>query len=237
MSASQTQSPSDSARPLGVHRAVWVGGGLLSLVTAGVAGALIMRAAEPGSAPAAVAVAPAQVAAVPAVPAAPAAPAPALHPVKKVPSTEARSTGTPSLQGRTTPAALCTSCGTVESVTAVQQKGEGTGLGAVAGGVLGGVVGHQVGGGDGKKAMTVIGAVGGGLAGHEIEKRARSSTVFKVQVRMEDGTRQVFQRAESMAVGTHVVVEGTTLRIARGGGASGDQPHVVRTAAPAAGRT
>jgi outer membrane lipoprotein SlyB len=141
------------------------------------------------------------------------------------------------MQGRTTPASMCASCGTVEAVTAVQQKGEGTGLGAVAGGVLGGVVGHQVGGGDGKKAMTVIGAVGGGLAGHEIEKRARSTTVYSVRVRMEDGTSKLFQRAESMAVGTHVVVEGNTLRVAREAASNDGQPRVVRTSAPAAGRT
>jgi outer membrane lipoprotein SlyB len=39
-----------------------------------------------------------------------------------------------------------TTCGTVERVTAVEQPGSGTGLGAIAGGVLGAVVGNQVGG-------------------------------------------------------------------------------------------
>jgi outer membrane lipoprotein SlyB len=233
------QDLSNPTRPFaGVHRAVWVGGGLLSLVTAGVAGALIMRAAEPG------AVATASPTALSAAPAAPGAtaepdsPAPAPQAAaKKAPAVQARTGAAPTLQGRTTPAALCASCGTVESVTVVRQKGEGTGIGAVAGGVLGGVVGHQIGGGDGKKAMTVIGAVGGGLAGNEIEKRARSSTVFNVHVRMQDGTRKVFQRAESMAVGTRVVVDGTALRIVREGSTKGDQPQFVRTGAPAAGRT
>ena len=63
-----------------------------------------------------------------------------------------------------------------------------SGVGAVAGGVVGGLLGHQVGGGNGKKAMTVIGAVGGGVAGHEIEKQARATTVYKVTVRMDDGS-------------------------------------------------
>jgi outer membrane lipoprotein SlyB len=138
----------------------------------------------------------------------------------------------------TTRTAQCTTCGVVESVNTVRQKGEGTGLGAVAGGVLGGVLGHQVGGGKGKTAMTVLGAVGGGLAGNEVEKRARGETLFDVQVRMEDGSLRTFQRAQSMAVGTHVVVEGKTLRVARdaaSNGSVGDAPRTLRTSAPAGG--
>lgn len=112
------------------------------------------------------------------------------------------------------PAPVCTNCGVVESVSAVTQKGQGTGVGAVAGGVVGGVVGHQMGGGRGKTAMTVLGAVGGALAGNEVEKRTRSETVYNVHVRMDDGSTRVVQQSQSMAVGTHVVVEGSTLRLA-----------------------
>ena len=234
-----------------VPRAVWVGGGLLSLVTAGLAGALIMRSAGPAPAPvvatpatldvgaAPVLVAPvapvaqaAQVAAPPQV-----APAKPVHHAKVVPQTEAppqagATQAGPNLQGGTMTAAICTSCGTVESVTAVQEKGQGTGLGAVAGGVLGGVVGHQVGGGTGKTAMTVLGAIGGGLAGNEVEKRARSETLFDMRVRMEDGSTRSFQRAQSLAVGTRVIVEGSTLRVARDAAPRNESP-VIRTSAPA----
>jgi outer membrane lipoprotein SlyB len=137
----------------------------------------------------------------------------------------------------TTPAALCASCGVVESVNAVQEKGEGSGVGAVAGGVLGGVVGHQVGGGNGKTAMTVLGAIGGGLAGHEVEKRVRSETRYDVRVRMEDGTSRVFHQAQSMAVGTRVVAEGGTLRVARDN-PNAEEPRLVRTSsATPGGRT
>ena len=136
----------------------------------------------------------------------------------------------------TTRAALCASCGVVESVSQIQQKGQGTGLGAVAGGLLGGVVGHQVGGGNGKTAMTVLGAIGGGLAGNEVEKRARGETLYDVQVRMEDGSMRMFQQAQSLAVGTHVVADGTTLRVAREAGSS-DEPRTVRISAPVGGRT
>lgn len=70
--------------------------------------------------------------------------------------------------------AICYSCGTIQSVQEISNKGEGTGLGAIAGGVLGGLLGSQIGGGNGKKAMAVVGAAGGAFAGHEVEKaRAR----------------------------------------------------------------
>jgi len=103
-------------------------------------------------------------------------------------------------------AAECRNCGVVEKVVAVKHKGEGTGVGAVAGGVVGGVLGHQVGGGNGKKAMTVLGAVGGGLAGHEIEKQARATTVYKVHVRMDDGTTRTVTQSTAPAVGSRIQI-------------------------------
>ena len=214
-----TSAPVSTTRS--IPRALWVGGGLLSLVAAAAAGALIMRATAPH----------ADTLTGNAVAAQPVPTKPEQH-TSKAPSAGSHA-ATPI---RTSPAVLCAACGTVESVNAVQQKGEGTGLGAVGGAVLGGVVGHQVGGGDGKKAMTVIGAVGGGLAGHEIEKRARSTTVFDVKVRMEDGSVRSFQRSEALAVGAHVVVEGTKLRLSRNNDKADEAP-MVRTSAPANGRT
>jgi outer membrane lipoprotein SlyB len=115
----------------------------------------------------------------------------------------------------TAPATLtarCDSCGTVESVQAEKHKGEGTGLGAVGGAVLGGVVGHQLGDGNGKKALTVLGAVGGGLAGHEVEKQARSSTVYRVQMRMDDGSVRTVVQNTAPAVGARFEVNGTQLK-------------------------
>lgn len=109
-------------------------------------------------------------------------------------------------------AAVCSTCGVVEAVTAFEQKGEGTGIGAVAGGVLGGVLGNQVGGGNGKKAMTVLGAVGGGMAGHEIEKRQRATTMYSVKVRMEDGTLRTVTQSTAPTVGQKVTVEGSQVK-------------------------
>ena len=122
-------------------------------------------------------------------------------------------------QGSVTPAepsqavaVVCATCGKVESVSAVQQKGEATGLGVVGGAVVGGLVGSRVGGGSGKSLATVLGAVGGGVAGNEIEKRSRATTVYQVHVRMDDGSLRTFTQNTAPAVGQPVTVEGSTLR-------------------------
>lgn len=91
-------------------------------------------------------------------------------------------------------APVCSNCGTIESIQAIQQQAQpgGIGIGAVAGAVLGGVLGNQVGGGNGRKLATVAGAVGGGFAGNEVEKRARTTTSYEIRVRMEDGSSRSF---------------------------------------------
>jgi outer membrane lipoprotein SlyB len=192
----------------GLPRALWIGGGLLGLVTAALAGALITRSMD---APAAAATsadraASAAEAVVPVRPAATATVhAKTAQPTRKA-VTEAPVTETPT-------AVVCANCGTVESVSAMEQEGQGTGLGAVAGGVVGGLLGNQFGSGKGKTAMTVLGAVGGGVAGHQVEKKARGETAHTVRVRMRDGSVSTFQQAQPFAVGTQVVVDGKTLRM------------------------
>ncbi len=111
-------------------------------------------------------------------------------------------------------AAVCQRCGVVENVTAVTKKGDGSGIGAVAGGVLGGVVGHQIGGGSGRTVMTVLGALGGGLAGNEIEKRQRSTTEYRISVRMDDGSQRSFTQAQAPRVGQSVRVENGQMTLA-----------------------
>jgi outer membrane lipoprotein SlyB len=134
----------------------------------------------------------------------------------KAPSPQPRASARPAPQrsaatGAST-ASVCTTCGVVQSVTPVQQKGDGTGIGAVGGAVVGGVIGNQMGGGNGKKAMTVIGAVGGGMAGHEIEKRARGTTVYRVSVRMNDGSTRTVTQSTPPTVGQKVTVSGNQVR-------------------------
>ncbi|GAB4469407.1 MAG: hypothetical protein OHK0044_11410 [Burkholderiaceae bacterium] len=114
-------------------------------------------------------------------------------------------------------AATCPDCGVVTAIHEIKQAGEGTGAGAVAGGLLGGVVGHQIGGGRGKDAMTVVGAVGGAVAGHQIEKQVRAKTVYRIDVKMEDGSLRSITQATppALAVGAKVRVNGNQL-VARG---------------------
>ena len=270
---SETSSPGIAPSSLqSVPRGVWIGGGLLALVAAALAGALIVKSAEPGPSasklPSALPMMSETVAATPpsalqppvgqpvplvtpppatdvaqAAPTAPApatvtpapTPAPAPAPVTATPAPAAAPSPSPSTAAPlpTSRVAVCATCGVVESVTAVKKKGQGTGIGAVAGGVVGGVVGHQLGGGSGKGALTVLGAVGGGFAGHEIEKRARSTTVYDVRVRMEDGSMRTFQRAQPMAVGTHVTVQGSTLKVRAT--SKGTAPRPVPRSTPSGG--
>ncbi|HJV59964.1 MAG TPA: glycine zipper 2TM domain-containing protein [Albitalea sp.] len=131
----------------------------------------------------------------------------------------------------TQPVAVCSTCGVVEGVREVQQKGKGTGLGAVAGGVVGGALGNNMGHGNGRALMTVLGAVGGGLAGNEIEKRARAETVYEVRVRMDDGNVRTLQQKTAPTPGSRVTVEGNTLHTARAGSGDG-QGQMIRTSAP-----
>ncbi|MFT3859424.1 MAG: glycine zipper 2TM domain-containing protein [Aquabacterium sp.] len=114
---------------------------------------------------------------------------------------------------RTEARAICSYCGVVESVTPVAVQGQGTGIGAVAGGVVGGVLGNQVGKGSGNTAATVLGAIGGGLAGNEIEKHQRTATVYRVKVRMDDGTTKTFTRQHQVATGARVEVHGNEMKL------------------------
>ena len=111
---------------------------------------------------------------------------------------------------------VCTVCGTVENVTAVQRKPAGSGVGVVAGGVLGAVLGNQIGGGSGKTAATVLGAIGGGVAGNAIEKNMKKETVYQIAERMEDGSVRTVEKAAPVAMGAQVTVDGGTLRTSDG---------------------
>jgi outer membrane lipoprotein SlyB len=149
---------------------------------------------------------------------APAAPAPVAKPAmqpRPVPREQARSAAPApvaqaprdAVDSRPLPV-VAQNVGVVESVREIKTPGQGTGLGAVAGGVLGGVLGHQVGGGNGKKAMTVLGAVGGGVLGNHVEKNARATTSYDVTVRMDSGERKTVRLAQAnWRTGDRVKVE------------------------------
>jgi outer membrane lipoprotein SlyB len=110
--------------------------------------------------------------------------------------------------------------GVVQSIDLVQQDsadGSKIGLGTIAGAVIGGVLGHQVGGGDGNTAATVLGAAGGAYAGHQIEKNnqnQQSVNAYKFTIRMNDGSYQaVTQTANAdIRVGDRVQVDNGVVR-------------------------
>lgn len=140
---------------------------------------------------------------------------PVRSPAPVAQNTTPRSTApAPSRPVAQTQAQVCATCGVVESVAAVKRSQPTTGVGAVGGAVVGGLLGNQVGGGNGRAAMTVIGAVGGGYAGNAIEKNVKAVTVYQVRVRMDDGSTRTFERSSPVAAGARVVVEGETLRLA-----------------------
>jgi outer membrane lipoprotein SlyB len=141
--------------------------------------------------------------------AAPTAPRAAVAPAKPKPA------ATPAAPAKVAAApAVCNDCGTVTGVRSVKVAGEGTGVGAVAGGVVGGVIGNQIGGGSGRDVARVVGAVGGAVAGHQIEKQARSTVSYLVDVKLDSGaTRTVrFSAPPSYRAGDRVRLDGNSLR-------------------------
>ncbi|HYR25582.1 MAG TPA: glycine zipper 2TM domain-containing protein [Aquabacterium sp.] len=117
-------------------------------------------------------------------------------------------------QGPASHSQAAASRGTVQSVQAVQVKGEGSGVGIAAGAVVGGLVGNQMGKGTGNTLMTVGGAVAGGFAGNEVEKHVKKHTVYKTRVKLDNGQTREFTVGERFAVGARVHVDGKKLTLA-----------------------
>jgi outer membrane lipoprotein SlyB len=113
-------------------------------------------------------------------------------------------------------ASSCATCGTIQSIRYVEEKGQGSGAGAVAGGVLGGVVGHQFGSGRGNTLATIAGVGVGAVAGNSVEKNIKKKTYYVVTVRLDNGgTKSVTQSAKpAMHEGDRVkVVDGNKLAL------------------------
>jgi outer membrane lipoprotein SlyB len=110
-------------------------------------------------------------------------------------------------------AAICRSCGRVDSIIPIENVGQGSGAGALLGGLLGGVLGHQVGNGRGRDAATAVGAVGGAVLGNQVERNNNASRSYDVRVRMEDRSfRTVRYEVEpNVRVGDKVRLEGGRL--------------------------
>lgn len=112
------------------------------------------------------------------------------------------------------PAAVCHSCGVVDSVRTVTQRGQGSGIGAAGGAIVGGLLGNQIGGGHGRQLATVAGAVGGAVVGNQVEGNMKATTHYVVHVRMDDGkTRTINSSSANWQAGDRVkVVKGRLQR-------------------------
>jgi outer membrane lipoprotein SlyB len=97
--------------------------------------------------------------------------------------------GTPATPQASAPA-VCTTCGVVGSVKYVEEKGQGSGAGAVIGGVAGGVLGHQIGSGRGNTVATIAGVGVGALAGNQVEKNVKKKSYWVVSVDLDNGKKQ-----------------------------------------------
>ena len=86
----------------------------------------------------------------------------------------------------------CADCGVVQSIRAVEQKGQSSGAGAVIGGVAGGVLGHQIGSGRGNTVATIAGVGVGAVAGNEVEQQAKIPTTWYVVIQMASGATRSF---------------------------------------------
>ena len=106
-------------------------------------------------------------------------------------------------------AAVCVTCATVEAVTPVEVKGDGTYLGTIGGGVVGALLGSQVGGGKGKTAAEIAGALGGAYAGRVIEGNVKKTVHYETTVRMQNGATQTISTEGNpgLAVGEKIRVD------------------------------
>lgn len=221
-----TPTPTSST-PAGIHRGIWIGGGLMALTIVALATTLVVRnndaradtTAGATSAPlvagtdTSTAVTPARVGATNAPvneSSRPAyrAPAPVHHEQARYDDNRQQVAAAP----------VCTSCGVIDGYSAVQVKGQNNGVGAVAGGLGGALVGSKIAGRSNHTLGGVIGAVGGGLLGNAIESHERTITEYDVRVRMADGSVRTVRQGSIPNVGQRVSVEGNTLRAIDGQG-------------------
>lgn len=111
------------------------------------------------------------------------------------------------------PPPVCPNCGVVQSIQAVETKGEASGVGAVAGAVAGVVAGNQIGKGKGKTLAKIVGAAGGAYAGHQIEKSLNKQVEYQIAVRMDDGTEHTISQTngDGLSQGMRVKIVDNTV--------------------------
>ena len=205
----------DSSIASGVHRGVWIGGGVMALAIVALGTTLLVKDNDALSGPQSSAGA-AQT--VPSTQQPPVASTGGVadrqpeHAQVRYARNGAGYDGRATERQRVAPAPVCTSCGVIESYTAVQVQGQNNGVGAVIGGVGGALAGSKIAGRGNHTLGGAIGAVGGGLLGNAIESHERQATAYDVQVRMTDGSIRTVRQATVPNVGARVNVDGGALR-------------------------
>jgi len=106
--------------------------------------------------------------------------------------------------------------GRVTNVEYLRGNASSSGVaGTVVGGAVGGLAGHQVGGGRGRTAATIVGAVGGALIGNAIERNMAGNgrDVYRVTVQLDNGAVRSFDYAQApnVQIGDSVRVDGNQL--------------------------
>ena len=117
----------------------------------------------------------------------------------------------PRVEPRPVQPGVCASCGTVESVRTVEVLEEA----GATGGARGLKTGKQTGDASSNAATSVLDTLSGAFAGNEAGKGAKKRQVFRVTVRMDDGSFRAVSLSSppAFAVGDKVrVVEGRLVR-------------------------
>ena len=209
----------------GIHRGVWIGGGLMALTIIALATTLVVRntdALPDATATTAAGSGAATLVATNATPGTPATqPAPVANqapinesarPVHHVPSPVHHEAARDNPPQQVAAAPVCETCGVIDGYSAVKVQGQNNGVGAVAGGLGGALVGSQIAGRHNHTIGGVVGAIGGGLLGNAIESHERTTTVYDVRVRMADGSVRTVRQSTVPTVGQRVNVDGHALR-------------------------
>jgi len=205
-------SNTSNANASGIHRGVWIGGGVMALAIVALGTTLLAKNNDTlsgariaaGSVQTDLSTQQPPVAGAAAV----VGRQPDHVPVRHAPSRD----GAANERHAAAPAPTCTSCGIVESYSAVQVQGQNNGVGAVLGGVGGALAGSKIAGRGNRTLGGAIGAVGGGLLGNAIESHERQATAYDVQVRMTDSSIRTVRQATVPNVGARVSVDGGSLR-------------------------
>ena len=227
-----TPTNPDRSIASGIHRGVWIGGGLMALTIIALATTLVVKNNDALTDPATTTAT--STAAAPLV-AANTTPTSAQPPVaNQSPAAPIGTPATPPINESARPvhyapppvhhegardyppqqvaaAPVCATCGVIDGYSVVKVQGQNNGVGAVAGGLGGALVGSQIAGRHDRTLGGVIGAVGGGLLGNAIETHQRTVTEYDVRVRMADGSIRTVRQSTVPNVGQRVNIEGHTL--------------------------